>query len=272
MSLDSPFLRVSAVTLALSSGILGCGAAAAPVVTTPAPRAFATVEAETPARALARRVAEAAGIAQFGEVAALRFTFVVARNGERAFVAAHAWDVRAGRDRVRWTEDGHAWDVVVDLHARTATGTVDGAPIADADTAAAAEKAHERWVNDSYWLILPLKLLDPGVNLALEAPRELDGRPHEVLALSFAGVGLTPGDRYWLIVDPQTHRIVRWEMVLEGQQPPPRGTSFVDYASVGPLTLALDHVNDDGTRHIRFEDVAALTRVDESDFALHAQR
>jgi hypothetical protein len=272
MHLDVSILRVGAIALVFSSGMFGCGAAVAPVVPNSSRVAAAPVEAETPARVLARRVSEAAGLARFGEVAALRFTFVVERDGQRAFVASHAWDVRAGRDRVRWTEDGHAWDVVVDLHARTATGTVDGAPIADADTTAAAEKAHERWVNDSYWLVLPLKLLDPGVNLALDAPRVIDGRPHEVLALSFAGVGLTPGDRYWLIVDPQTQRIVRWEMVLEGQQPPPRGTSFVDYAPVGPLTLALDHVNDDGTRHIRFEDVAALERVDEADFALSAQR
>jgi hypothetical protein len=272
MSAVSSPLRVCAVALSLTSGIMGCGAANAPLRAVPPPVAAAPAEPDSPARALARRVAEAAGLARLGEVAELRFTFVVARNGERAFAATHAWDLRAGRDRVRWTEDGHEWDVVVDLRARTATGTRDGAPIAAADAPAAATQAYERWVNDSYWLVLPLKLLDPGVNPALEAPRVHEGRSHEVLALSFAGVGLTPGDRYWLLVDPETHRIARWEMVLEGQSPPPRGTSFVAYESVGPFTLALDHVNDDGTRHIRFEDVAALTQVEEVDFVVGVQR
>jgi hypothetical protein len=256
----------------LSSGLVGCGAARAPARVPPARVGAAPTEADTPARALARRVAEAAGLARLGEVAELRFTFVVERGGERAFVASHVWDLRAGRDRVRWTDEGRAWDVVVDLRARTAAGTVDGAPIAAADTAAAAAQAYERWVNDAYWLVLPLKLLDAGVQLAVEAPRVHEGRPHEVLALSFSGVGLTPGDRYWLLVDPETHRIARWEMVLEGQSPPPRGTSFIAYEALGPLTLALDHVNDDGTRHIRFEGVEALGRVVESDFVIDASR
>jgi hypothetical protein len=93
-----------------------------------------------------------------------------------------------------------------------------------------------------------------------------------VLGLAFEGVGLTPGDRYSLFIDPETHRIARWEMQLEGQSGPPRGTSFIDYASVGPLTLSLDHVNDDGTRHIRFEGVEALDRVAASDFVIDASR
>ncbi len=256
---------VGALTLA------GCGAASSPshaASTGRVSHAAAPAEADTPARALARRVAEAAGLVRLSEVAALRFTFVVERDGQRAFVAAHAWDLRAGRDRVRWTEDGRAWDVVVDLRARTAMGSVDGAPIAAADTAAAAEQAYARWVNDAYWLALPLKVLDPGVRLSLDAPRVHEGRTHEVLALAFNGVGLTPGDRYWLLVDPETHRIARWEMVLEGQAGPARGTSFAAYEAVGPLTLALDHASDDGARHIRFEGVAALAQVEPGDFAV----
>ena len=39
---------------------------------------------------------------------------------------------------------------------------------------------------------------------------------------------------------------------------PPKGVSWTDYQTVGPLTLPLDHVTDDGERHIRLVDVAEL--------------
>jgi len=123
--------------------------------------------------------------------------------------AFHRWDPRGARDYVTWTEDGHAYDVIVDLRARTATGTLDGAALTGPASQEAGAKAYERWVNDAYWLLLPLKLLDPGVTVTLEPAREHAGKQLEVLALQFAQVGLTPGDRYWLYVDPQTARIER---------------------------------------------------------------
>jgi hypothetical protein len=198
---------------------------------------------------LATRVRAAAGGDRLAEVAQIDFTFVVYDGEKRIFEAKHRWDLRGARDRATWTDrEGVARDVVVDLKTRS------------------DEKAYARWVNDSYWLMLPLKLLDPGVVRTLEAPRVIEGRRCEVMRLSFDRVGLTPGDVYWLFIDPATDRIVRWEMVLEGQAPPPKVTSFEDYRAIGPLLLAHDHKNDDGQKRIVFEDTRALTDVDESAF------
>ncbi len=258
------FRDVAFVLSAVSFGVIAaCGGA--PPATHAAPSVDAHA-ADTPAVALARGVATAAGRARFGEVAQLRFRFVVTNGAERVADAFHRWDLRGARDHVTWTEDGHAYDVIVDLRARSATGTLDGAALTGPASQEAGAKAYERWVNDAYWLLLPLKLLDPGVTVTLEPAREHAGKQLEVLALQFAHVGLTPGDRYWLYVDPQTARIERWEMVLEGETTPPRGTSFARYTDVGPLHLALDHASDDGTKHILFEDVAAMSTVAAHDF------
>jgi len=216
---------------------------------------------------LARRVVHAAGGDRLGRVAQLSFRFVVESGGARAMAADHRWDLRGERDRVTWTDRaGHHYDVVVDLHARTAVGTLDGAPIPPDKLAETSRVAYQRWVNDSYWLLMPAKLLDPGVERALEEPRVHGGRRYDILRLSFQGVGLTPRDRYWLYVDPRSARVERWEMILGGQSPPPKGFSWTAYRRVGPLTLAHDHASDDGTRHIRFEGTGALDRVDPAAF------
>ncbi|NCQ34497.1 hypothetical protein GW813_05335, partial [bacterium] len=46
---------------------------------------------------------------------------------------------------------------------------------------------------------------------------------YSILHMTFAHVGLTPGDQYWLFINPTSHRIDRWEMKLEGQEGPPTG-------------------------------------------------
>lgn len=218
----------------------------------------------TPEAQLTERVREAAGGVAWarGQVSELRFRFVVEADGQRRADVRHVWDVRGRRDRVTWADSSttppRAFDVVVDLDTRTAIeATIDGQPATGDALRAAGEDAYARWVNDSYWLILPLKLGDPGVRRTLEAPRDHGGRRYQILHLSFSGVGLTPGDQYWLFIDEATARIERWEMQLENQPPPPRGISFGNYTQVGPLTLALDHVTDDGARRIFFEDVSA---------------
>ena len=82
------------------------------------------------------------------------------------------------------------------------------------------QRANALWTNDSYWFLMPYKLLDPGVHLGYEGViKDSTGR-FEKLSLNFTAVGLTPGDRYWVFVDPNSHRVQRWEFILQGQEPP----------------------------------------------------
>ena len=218
------------------------------------------------AEQLAAEIAEALGAGSLGEVGEIRFRFVVTQGEERAFEAMHRWNLETERDHVTWTdrELGEV-DALVDVQARIACGTIGGEMAAGDQQDLLSEKAYARWVNDAYWLMMPFKLRDPGVELALEEPREHEGKRYQVLRLSFEGVGLTPGDRYWLFVDPETKRIERWEMLLEGREER-SATSWTDWREVGPLTLAHDHVADEADRHILFEDVEVLTTPAPSDF------
>jgi hypothetical protein len=108
-----------------------------------------------------------------------------------------------------------------------------------------ALKAWGSFVNDSYWLLAPCKVLDGGVK------RQEDGA---VLTLSFDGVGLTPGDTYRLEVG-EGGRVDAWSFTLQSGRE--GHFTWSEHTAVGPLNLSLRRTAADGETVIRFEDVAA---------------
>lgn len=219
-------LRPFAVALALSLAV-ACSAepaapsdadstdAAASDSASPAgePAAPAAQGAADPeAAALAARVLEAlGGEAAWNEARFLRFGFAGRRQ--------HAWDRVTGQHRVEGeSEEGEATVVVHDLDTREGRAWVDGAEVTGERAAELLENAYGAWVNDTYWLLMPYKLRDPGVTLAHAGTREVDGTAYEVLHLSFAGVGLTPGDQYWAYVHPESGQMDYWAFRLESME------------------------------------------------------
>ena len=189
------------------------------------------------AQQLAREVWKASGGENWPKVKEIRFTFIVEQDGKQVASAEHHWNVAAGTDHVKWKGK----EVTVNL----------AAPADDED----GKAAYARWVNDSYWLLAPLKVLDPGVKLTHEGTKDLNGTPHETLRLSFAGVGLTPGDQYLLYVDPQTKLVRAWDYIPSPEKVM-HGT-WENYKTVGGLQLSTEH-NFEG-RVIRFADVEVVT-------------
>lgn len=254
-------LRCLSVVSALVLGAAVLGAC-------PAPQGPEKPEVSVdPARALAQKVFQAAGGDKLSEVGELRFTFVYYQGDKRVFEAVHRFDRQKWRARVSWKDQaGSLRDVVIDLRTKEGQARIDGAVPASELESALKEKAYGRWVNDLYWLMMPLKVLDKGVTLVKEEPRTVEGVPYEILRMSFQNVGLTPGDTYWLYIDPKSYRVVRWDMKLEGQSDPPEAVTWEDYRAVGPLWLAFDHKEASG--RVVFEKVEALPQVDEAGFTL----
>lgn len=185
------------------------------------------------ADALAARVAAASGD-PYREVA-LAFTFVVTADGQEKARRRHIWCPQAGRVEVR---QGERADRI---------SAVDGSPIGDTP----ADQAQSAWgafINDSYWLLAPSKVMDVGVVRSLDA----GGR----LALAFAGVGLTPGDRYLLDVDRDTDQVWRWSYTLQSGRT--GEWRWEGWQQVGGLHLSTLRVAEQGDATIRFEEVQAL--------------
>lgn len=171
----------------------------------------APADASPEAREVAERVIAAMGGAEAWDgVRLVRFGFAGRRN--------HAWDRSTGRHRVEGqTRDGEHYVVIEDLDNRQGRAWIDGQEATGDRAVELLENAYGAWVNDTYWLLMPMKLLDPGVHLAYEGTESVDGREHDVLLLTFGEVGLTPGDRYWAYVDRESDLMTRWAYRLQSQ-------------------------------------------------------
>lgn len=103
---------------------------------------------------------------------------------------------------------------------------------------------HKTWVNDSYWMFMPYKLLDPGVTLQYVGERALpDGSLADVLDLTFAdGVGYTPENRYEVFVARDSGFVEQWAFFSEAGESEPQFTMpWADWRKFGRIWLATDH-------------------------------
>ena len=158
----------------------------------------------------------------------LCWTFGVASHDSVRISRRHAWDKRTGRHRVEGTFPGGVRFVFVHTLGDSTHGAawLDGRAIHGDSLHTFIRQANAMWINDSYWFLMPYKLLDPGVTLKTGGVVRDGAGTFDRLALTFEHVGLTPGDRYWVDVNRATHRVERWEMVLQGRQPPPVGYTW----------------------------------------------
>lgn len=160
------------------------------------------------ADSLAFRALQASG----GEMAMrsmpyLRFNFGVAGRAPRT----HLWDRMGGDYRLEYTRNDSSIVVLFNTNTREGTAYREGEVAPDADRL--VERGYSAFINDMYWLMMPAKMLDPGVSRAM-VPDSSDAE-HEVVRLSFQEVGLTPGDQYYIWVDRETGHVRKWHYVLQ---------------------------------------------------------
>jgi hypothetical protein len=255
---------------------------AAPAAKTPPPASKPAARIPLPPRsmgmadersaAVAKELTDAMGGQRTWDVLPyFRFDFVIVKDGKEVARFQHWWDKRNGRCRVQGPDDkGRTVTAIFTLKDKKGKSFTDG--IVDTDpknVADIVQMGYERWVNDTYWIIMPFKLRDPGAHLKYaRLQKNRDGSEYDVLQLSFdAGIGLTPRDRYTLYVNRKTHLLDKWEMMLEGRKPPPDAATWTDWTQVGPVKLATMHQLKGKPVQIRFDNVSAPTTLDESVFS-----
>lgn len=196
---------------------------------------------ETRADSVAMQLYEAhGGPAAWASAPYLRFDFGVERGGETQIAAKHLWNRQTGDYRLEWGPSPDSQYVAlfnVNAFGEGASASapnagevyLNGTAVDSSAHATRMRQAHQRFVNDSYWLLAPVKVFDPGVNRSYVA--DSSDAQHDVIKLTFGEVGLTPGDEYWLYVNQETGRLDRWGFHLQGmpEDAPARLYDWIDY-------------------------------------------
>jgi hypothetical protein len=203
----------------------------------------ATSAEETPLPPAAVELWKACGGDNWSKVSEIDFSFVVEADGKQVASVAHRWNVAAGTDNVKWKDkEGKDHDATANL----------ANPSKEGDEA----KAYARWVNDSYWLLAPLKIRDKGVKVEAGGPKDMGGTSMETINLSFDSVGLTPTDRYVFYIDPQTKLPKAWDYIPEKGEG--LHATWEKFQNFGGLMLATEH-NFNG-KTIKLTDIKVSTK------------
>lgn len=196
-----------------------------------------------------------------------RFDFVVDREGKTVARFSHVWDRYTGDYRVSGTDKtGAPFTVYFNVNTKEGQAFVNGKPAEGEARDALLKSAYGRFINDSYWLLAPWKIFDPGVHLAYdgEKPCPEAGGTCDVLKLSFDNVGLTPKDVYWLWITKDGRKMVAWQYLLNGATDEPTMAYWKDWRSMGGVSLSMEKPVVGKQAMIRFENVSVSPTRDDA--------
>ncbi len=148
----------------------------------------------------------------------LQFDFVVSRDGAELSRYKHWWDRSSGDYRLEGVtrEESLPYRVLFNVNTKEGRAWKGNEELQGEELASQLEHAYGRFINDTYWFMMPWKWLDPGVHLTYEGEKNLGDRSFDVVKLNFDdGTGLTSQDVYWAYVSKDTGLMERWEYVLQ---------------------------------------------------------
>jgi hypothetical protein len=239
--------------------------AAASPAPTPAPTPVPTPDPK--AVAIADRVLEALGGKDaWDKTRYLRFDFGVEREGKLQ-TRAHTWDKWTGRYRLEaQTREGEPFVVLMNVNTKEGKAWLKGQPADPEKEKDLVQRAYGAWINDTYWLIMPYKMKDPGVILQYDGEEKGEGATWDKVLLSFDNVGLTPRDKYWAFVNRETGLVDRWDFVLRGETTPPATFLWKGWTKKGGIMLAPERFNPKEGRRIAFPVMDVPAEVADSVF------
>jgi hypothetical protein len=254
-------MRRLAGTAAATAAVLVFGIAAACSQNTRSANGAANLSDPDVRRLHARMMDAMGGTRGWERARYFEFDFVVVREGAEISRWSHRWDRHTGEYRLAGTRAGEPIVVRTNVNdPADGIARVDGRPVDGARRDSLMTFAYGRFINDSYWLIMPYKWTDPGVHLSYEGPRTEAGRDWEVVKLTFDEVGLTPQNEYLAFLDPDSGLMERWyHFPRAGANP--AIFDWTNWQQFGPIRLATEKPNADRTAMIRFDNVRVETRV-----------
>lgn len=207
------------------------------------------------------------GKSKFDKSRYFQFDFAVKRDGKAGVPRKHLWDRYTGDYRFESSDaTGKKTLVLLNVNSKEGKVYIDDVLKQGAEADGLLKKAYGAFINDTYWLMVPLKLQDEGVNTELKENETVDGVLCNVIHLNFDKVGLTPGDQYWLYVNDKSGEIIQWKFLLQNQTSE-SVFKWSPYQDLGNgLKLSTEKTNINGSNTIYFPVAKVLRKVDKNIF------
>jgi hypothetical protein len=176
-----------------------------------------------------------------------------AMGGQKAYnkIANISWNFFGART-LYWNK--HTGDVRIEIpkdkkillyNTMTQKGKamIDGVEITDqTELSKLMDQGKGAWINDSYWLVMPFKLNDPGVSKKYIGQKETQtGSIADVVELTFNEVGVTPDNKYHIYFDTDSHLVTQWDFYRNfADEKPGFSMPWQNYSAYGKVLLSGD--------------------------------
>jgi hypothetical protein len=263
-------MRVPAVCIPLLSPVLlllialsGPGGCAATPGTSanPAAPTFNAAGSDPAAIDLADRTMEAmGGRAAWDATRYITWNFFGAR--------LHFWDRATGNVRIESRAEGIELVILMNVETLDGRAWRNGEEVEGGDDLASLiQTGYQWWVNDSYWLVAPYKLKDDGVTLRyLGVGATEAGAMADIIEVTFAGVGVTPRNKYHVYVAKDSGLVEQWDFYADAaDEQPAFSAPWNKWKRYGDIKLSSDRGMLRG-RAIRLSDIAVYDVLPESIF------
>lgn len=216
------------------------------------------------ADAIAQRAIEMLGGAAWPRARYFSFTLTIERENQVVSTFPQRWDRQTGDYRVSGRDpEGRPFDIVMNLNTMKGRATIDGEPVSNPGRLKETLDAlgNRRFVNDVFWLLMPLRISDPDATRSYEGERsDSCGRVWDVLKVNFAKGGLVPGDTHWAWVNRDTGIVEEWDMRLPPATPDvtPTAIRLHDYRRVGGLLISTRREVYGAAQSVRIDDLQIL--------------
>ena len=200
------------------------------------------------------------------------FTFTVVKDGKIVSSFPQKWDRATGIYRVRGSgPDGIPFEATINVNNGTGHGSVQGRAVTDAkEFKSLYDLAYLRFANDTFFLLMPLKMFDPVVQREYDGQRtDTCGHTWDLLKLTVKeGAAFTPPGVHWPWINRDTGVVEEWDMKLTTMKPddPPVEVMFRDYRRIAGLLISLRREIRGKNQIVRLDDLQILPEVPKGAF------
>lgn len=131
------------------------------------------------------------------------------------------WDKKTGDVRINSLEKDQT--ILMNLNSREGKVKKGGKQVTNPDSLEKyLDMGYNLWANDSYWLFMPFKMLDPGVRLKYVGEKTtMNDYKADVVELTFDSVGITPQNKYHVYIGKEDKLVRQWDYYSSAEKEEP---------------------------------------------------